>query len=471
VSTVATEPEHGLHEYTEAVNALAADSGQFSIELADVGTNVEAVSEAAIEQTAAFEEVRASTENLLATTRTTATSAKQAGVATREATQAAEESAGRVASSLDDVQSLAQWSAEAAEQLNGVVGVLADLRNTTSKLQSIARQTRILSLNARIEAARSGEYGAGFGVISDEVRGLADVSATTTQQIDARMQELSEAIDKLATRGTEAAQQAQRVQEGSSAIREALDKVSSAVHVADERVEGIAEDATQAESALGDIDGAIEHVTAESDHLTHNLTEARDRINELRKVAERVMLRTAELGVETLDTRMIELTRDGSKRFEELFEDAVAAGEVTIDDLFDEDYKLIPGSNPEQYETRAAALMERVAPLVQEPIYENEECVRGACLHDRNGHRPMMNLQFSQAQGPDPAWNKKHARSKGFVSDAAGLAAAHNTEPVLMQVYRRTAMGVVELTKEVSVPIFVRGRHWGCLRTVYVDAQ
>ena len=39
-----------------------------------------------------------------------------------------------------------------------------------------------------------------------------------------------------------------------------------------------------------------------------------------------------------------------------------------------------------------------------------------------------------------------------------------------MQAYRRTAMGTVELTKDVSVPIFVRGRHWGSLRTVYVDA-
>jgi methyl-accepting chemotaxis protein len=113
--------------------------------------------------------------------------------------------------------------------------------------------------------------------------------------------------------------------------------------------------------------------------------------------------------------------------------------------------------------------MERTAPLVQEPILENEPTVRGCCLHDRNGHRPIMNLCFSQKQSPDPAWNAKYARHKGFVKDDAGLAASRNTEPVLMQAYRRTATGSVELTKDVSVPIFVRGRHWGSLRTVYVD--
>jgi len=225
----------------------------------------------------------------------------------------------------------------------------------------------------------------------------------------------------------------------------------------------------RAEMALGDVDGAIESVTAEADQQTVALAEARDRVDGLRTLAERVMRRTAELGVETLDARMIRVTREGARRFEEMFEEAVS-GELTLGDLFDDDYQLVRGSNPEQYQTRACSFIESVAPLVQEPILEGDDAVRGSCLHDRNGHRPMMNLCFSRPQGPDPAWNAKHARSKGFATDEAGLAASRNTEPVLLQVYRRTAMGTVELTKDVSVPIFVRGRHWGCLRTVYVDS-
>jgi methyl-accepting chemotaxis protein len=182
------------------------------------------------------------------------------------------------------------------------------------------------------------------------------------------------------------------------------------------------------------------------------------------------MAQTAGLGVETTDARMIRQTREGAEQFEQIFEQALASGELTVADLFDDDYKPIPRSNPEQFRTRHCALLERVAPVVQEPILEGDPAVRGACLHDRNGHRPMMNVCFSQPQRSDPAWNAQHARSKGFATDAAGLAASRNTEPVLLQVYRRTATGVVELTKDVSVPVFVRGRHWGALRTVYVDA-
>lgn len=463
-------PAGRASDVDRAVRALASDASSFSLELADVASNVEAISDAAVAQTAAFEQIRAATVALLETTRATAGSAQEAGDAARQATTAARESAQRIAASLEDVQSLARWSAGAAEQLRAIVQVLADLRQATGKLDAIAQQTRILSLNARIEAARSGVHGLGFGVIADNVRGLADGSAATTQQIDERMRELVLAVDRLASGGTAAAEQAARVELGSEQIREELDRVGDAVAVADARVEVIAVGAVQAEAALGDVEGAIESVAADADEQTNNLTQARDRINGLRHLSERVMAQTAGLGVDTVDARMIELTRAGAARFERLFEQALADGELTMSDLFDDDYTLISGSNPEQYRTRHCAVVERIAPLVQEPILESDPAVRGACLHDRNGHRPMMNVCFSQPQRSDPAWNAKHARSKGFATDAAGLAASRNTKPVLLQVYRRTATGVVELTKDASVPVFVRGRHWGSLRTVYVDA-
>jgi methyl-accepting chemotaxis protein len=457
-------------DVSAVVDALARDASGFSLELADVVANVEAISETAVSQTATFEQIRASTAELLETTRETASSARAAGDAARDASTAARESGSKIATSLDDVQALATWSGSAAEQLNAVTEVLAELRGAAAQLGEMAQQTQILSLNARIEAARSGEHGRGFAVIADNVRALADRSNATTAEVDRRMKELSVAIERLAGGGAEAAEKASKVQSDSAMIRDEIERVTDAVAIADERARVIAAGAARAESALGDVDGAIEHAAQEADQQTANITEASDRIGALRRIAERVMLRTTELGVETLDARMIRVTREGAQRLQEMFEDAVRSGELSMGDLFDDDYRLVPGSNPEQYRTRHCDFSDRVAPLVQEPILEGDPAVRGSCLHDRNGHRPTMNLAFSQPQTADPAWNAKHARSKGFAKDEAGLAASRNTQPVLMQAYRRTAMGTVELTKDVSVPIFVRGRHWGSLRTVYVDA-
>ena len=453
-----------------AIEALATDAGSLSLELADVAANVETVSAAAMSETAAFQEIRASTAELLASTRASADSARAAGDAAREASTAASESRSRIADSLEEAQSLAHWSASTAEQLTAAQGVLTELRKAAAQLQGMAQQTQILSLNARIEAARSGEHGRGFAVIADNVRSLADGAQRTTKEIDARMQELSSAIDRLAADSIAAAEQAGKVDAGSQMIRDELERVTSAVATASERVAVIVEGAAEAEVALKDVDGAIDSVTRDADEQTSNISQARDRINALRETAERMMLHSAQTGVETHDARMIRLTQDGGRRFQQLFEEAIVSGELTTQDLFDEDYQSVRGSNPEQFRTRHCEFTDRVAPQIQEPILDSDPAIRGSCLHDRNGHRPTMNSAFSQPQGPDPAWNAKHARSKGFATDAAGLAASHNTEPILLRTYRRTAMGSVELTKEASVPIFVRGRHWGCLRTVYVAA-
>ena len=88
---------------------------------------------------------------------------------------------------------------------------------------------------------------------------------------------------------------------------------------------------------------------------------------------------------------------------------------------------------------------------------------------DRNAYLPTHNHVFAEPQRPgEPVWNAANCRNRRKFDDRAGLAAARNTKPVLLQSYQRDmGDGRLVMLKEVDAPVMVRGRHWGCLRLAY----
>ena len=148
-----------------------------------------------------------------------------------------------------------------------------------------------------------------------------------------------------------------------------------------------------------------------------------------------------------------------------LFEQATASGALSESDLFDVNYAPIPGTNPQQYRTRALDFLEANLPAIQEPILALDSAVVFSAAVDRNGYLPVHNKKYSAPQGDDPVWNNAHSRNRRIFDDMTGLLAGRNTEEFLSQTYPRDlGGGNIELIKDISAPIFVRGKHWGGLR-------
>jgi len=161
--------------------------------------------------------------------------------------------------------------------------------------------------------------------------------------------------------------------------------------------------------------------------------------------------------------------QDAAARIAKSLEDAVSAGRLTMDDLYDTDYRPIEGTNPEQVETRGLAVLEELLPPVQEAVLESDKAMAFCASVDRNGYLPVHNRIYSHEQKPDdPVWNTANCRNKRIFDDRAGLSAARNTRPFLVQSYPRDmGGGKVIWMREIDVPIMVFGKHWGGLRTAY----
>lgn len=124
----------------------------------------------------------------------------------REACQISEVSSSRAEAGGQVIQQAAVEMERISAAVNVVAGTIRELEGLSEQISSIvqvineiAEQTNLLALNAAIEAARAGEQGRGFAVVADEVRKLAERTASSTHQIGGMIARIQ--------RGTESAVQ------------------------------------------------------------------------------------------------------------------------------------------------------------------------------------------------------------------------------------------------------------------------
>uniref|UniRef100_UPI0003757915 methyl-accepting chemotaxis protein n=1 Tax=Clostridium tyrobutyricum TaxID=1519 RepID=UPI0003757915 len=81
--------------------------------------------------------------------------------------------------------------------------VVENIKEMAHTIAGIAEQTNLLALNAAIEAARAGEHGKGFAVVAEEVRKLAENSATAVSSIQDTIGKVNDAFKNLSDSSNE----------------------------------------------------------------------------------------------------------------------------------------------------------------------------------------------------------------------------------------------------------------------------
>jgi methyl-accepting chemotaxis protein len=169
------------------------------------------------------------------------------------------------------------------------------------------------------------------------------------------------------------------------------------------------------------------------------------------------------------NTEFVTRAMDAGAALTKIFENAIASCAITIEDMFDTDYVVIPGTDPVQHRTRIVDWADRALPDFQEAFLAKDPRMVFCAMIDRNGYLPVHNRIYSHPQRPgDVAWNTANSRNRRIFNDKAGLAAGQNTRSYLIQSYARDmGNGKTIMMREIDVPIRVQGRHWGGFRTAY----
>jgi methyl-accepting chemotaxis protein len=165
----------------------------------------------------------------------------------------------------------------------------------------------------------------------------------------------------------------------------------------------------------------------------------------------------------------IELALSTGSEVSLLIEGLIQRGLITPEEVFDNRYEPIPDTNPQQYRTPYLSLFEEILTPVQERLLAADPRMIFCAAVDRNAYLPVHNLKYSHPQKTDDVtWNIANCRNRRIFDDRAGLCAARNTRPYLIQSYpREMGNGVTIWMKEFDVPIRVLGKHWGGFRTAY----
>ena len=440
-----------------------------SVDIVDVTGNVEEIAERVGEQSKLLSRLSTVSAEVNARNRQVAQSAEAAHQAALRAHADMDQSQAEADRSLDAIRKLADGVANIADQLNGLQEALERVGKVAQGINSIARQTNLLALNATIEAARAGDAGKGFAVVAGEVKNLAKQTSLATSEIDATLKDLAGKTAGLIRQSGEGVATAATVRVGTTAIGSVLESVRRAVGDLDGMVKGIAAGAAAIDDQCGhlteDLTGLAEGVAGSAG----TLDAARGRLSKLLTDSEVLMRDCAMSDVATVDSPFVKEARRVAQLISDRFELAIRDGAITLEALFDRDYRPIAGSNPVQYDVRYLSFTDRVLPDIQEPALAFDSRVMFCAAVDVNGYLPTHNKKFAQPQRPnDPVWNAAHSRNRRIFNDRVGLASGASTADFLIQSYRRDmGGGVFAAMKNVSAPILVQGRHWGGLRLAY----
>lgn len=241
------------------------------------------LSEAATEQAASIQETVSSIEEISSMIQKNADAAENSSVASTKSNELAVQGKETVESMIESIGEISSGNEEIAkemeksnENISKIVGVISEIGEKTKVINDIVFQTKLLSFNASVEAARAGDHGKGFAVVAEEVGNLASMSGKAaleiTDMLESSIKEVTEIVEMTRERVDKLVHKSKdKVDSGTNTAHkcgEALDEILQNVSAVNSMVLEITTASTEQSAGVQEVNKVMQQL----DETTHRNT-------------------------------------------------------------------------------------------------------------------------------------------------------------------------------------------------------
>ncbi|TBU98638.1 HAMP domain-containing methyl-accepting chemotaxis protein [Stutzerimonas kirkiae] len=195
--------QQGVQNMTQSLRELIGHISDSTTQIASAAEQLSAVTEQTSagvnSQKVETDQVATAMNEMAATVHEVARNAEDASNIARQADQDAQQGERVVRKAVEQMNHLAEEVEQSASTILQLKQESDKIGGVLDVIKAVAEQTNLLALNAAIEAARAGEAGRGFAVVADEVRGLAQRTQKSTEEIEELIASLQGGTQQSAT--------------------------------------------------------------------------------------------------------------------------------------------------------------------------------------------------------------------------------------------------------------------------------
>jgi methyl-accepting chemotaxis protein len=289
-----------IQEISSGVQVLSSSSAELSANSGQMISGARQASDKAHSVAAAAEEMSANAGSVASGMETASANLTSVATATEEMTETIGEIAGNSEKARRITAEAKQQATRITQQMHQLGQAAREIGKVTETINEISSQTNLLALNATIEAARAGSAGKGFAVVANEIKQLAQQTASATEDIKNRIGGVQ----------SSAAGGIAEIEKVTQVIHEVSDIVSSIAAAIEEQAtvtKDIARNIATASAEVGEANGRVSqtsqvsaeiagdivHVDQAAAQMASGSQEVQTTVVELSKLAEQLHAKIA----------------------------------------------------------------------------------------------------------------------------------------------------------------------------------